>query len=166
MVIENKPELNVTFLSRSKAFEKVYKGLEIYCYLFRKNIWSNKDLLDLWDGEFWTSPKPEIFRKPPSPYEKIKKQSPYDKLIEPLRILTEELERSEENGPQELDLFSLNEKEVLKYYHSGLLKKMNGNQARAAKAAGLKYGTYRDHCIKCGLTHITADIRKLKGLCD
>lgn len=55
---------------------------------------------------------------------------------------------------KDLNIFDMTKDNLLKYYYKGMLKKAEGNKAKAARLAGMKESTFKNDLIKFGLNTI------------
>lgn len=136
-----------------EPIEQAYKGLELFCQLFQKDIQADTNLLNMDNDDFT-----DIMGEPFFGYEKEYTPA-HDVLIKRIYDFVK-LKKSSVASPNDLpNLLNSTEDQYLSHYQKKyleeLLKKHRGNQTAAAKNAGLPGSTFRDHCKKCGIPLVT-----------
>jgi len=140
------------------AFDRAFEGMKLFCLLFQQNIEANSDLLAL-DVKsrrplpYLMAVQPEIYlNRFPKKYQKT------------ANIIQEHMDNDHYGdnsqakdatrirlGTDGVDTSNLNYADADKIYFSRLLKKTNGNKAKAARLSGLRYSTFIDKVKKHGL---------------
>jgi len=138
--------LNVTFDDRLQVrvcnevrqFKAAYRGLQTFCSLFWQDEREDVNLLEPSETTFTTNFLPAKF---------IKHTKVNASLAESIYGYVNR-QRKHQDGPEQTDIWSMSRDELLRFYYDGLLQQTAGNQAKAAKKAGIRYATFRDHLKK------------------
>lgn len=129
---------SVRMIAEYKPFRLAAAGLRLFCALFWVSETAPKNLLDLDEFDYESLPEP-------APGLELGKRE--------LAIMESILAwRTTQSGEvSSLGLGTMTRTEVLTAYCREILKKAGGNQARAAKLAGVPYTTFRDQLKKLNL---------------
>jgi len=136
----------------NEYFDSAYEGLKLYCNAFRQDIFGNKDLLDLSHG-IYDPPKWAIVRLADKKKKSKVAKKKDEELLNELRKFTDLKACLEQNTSNILnnesvsddaskDIYSMQERDLMKHYYRGLIERSNGNKAEAARRAGLNYRTF------------------------
>jgi transcriptional regulator with AAA-type ATPase domain len=132
----------VAFFREIPQFQNACQGFQKFCTIFWQHHEENRNLLDIKNSPCIEDPalvagSLELSKKELCIMEAIlnwKKPKPV----------------AEGRFPSQFGSLGLNE--LLKHYFGALLKETAGNQAKAARKAGVRYTTFRDQLKKYGIT--------------
>lgn len=134
-------QLQLRICDEVRQFRDAYRGLQAFCSLFWQDEREDGNLLEPSETALTTNIFLGSF---------IKSTKANVSLAESIYGYVSRL-RGHIDQSKHADIWAMSRDELMRFYYDGLLQQTGGNQAGAAKKAGIRYATFRDHLKKYSL---------------